>query len=792
MSAMKSEILTTCYQLVAAGINGTYQGILIAILVGLGLRMFQRTNAATRYAVWFGTLLLLALIIPAQCLRGRWDASLNPSTAKSPASAPTLHPDMDVIRLEASSVPVHSDAESGELEGDAQLPGNIGEFDPGCRVAEQFSHVGPGTAADSQSPENPADAVVLALPEAAHSDRLDPTATPDSKFLSPVNQRLKWLGERMVAPVSPWKVAPGSPLVVMALLPIIWLMVATVKGSFLVWQLFQIRRLKVSSIEPRPELQGLFHSLRESMDTRRNNSLRVSADCRSAVVLGFFRPVILLPADASLEASEPVLRHELAHVRRHDDWANLIQQSIKALFFFHPAIAWVSKRISLEREIACDDQVLQSPLRPRAYALLLADLAGRMQPSVLAPGVSTNHSQLKQRIDMILNLNRNTSPRLAKARLGLLATATALLAAAAIYSAPRLAFAQTAAPVPPTPAPALQPGFPGALGATVAPPAPAAVSEDATTLQPPTPPAVILTTPSIPGGPRYKPGNSVSVEVLPAPVARPSITILTAPTAALAPAAPIAPVPAIPPVAGAPLIASADYPSQPGPGQPEMPRPARRPGRDASLEERLDRLEKMVESLVAQQKGKPYPFEPSPKTPSAESKSNWKGYPDGGNQWEPKPADMAKKQAEYDLKRADMAKRMAELDKQAGQDDPRMAGKIKEIAEQEAKIAAAAEQAARDAERAARDADRGRAVRKTLEGSKQELDGLRRQHEMLEKQMEKLNRQIEKLEREQQRSEEQLNKDEKGEAVLVGQNNSNTDQPGESSNKGLSPQPSKK
>src|ERR1051326_6271858 len=124
--------------------------------------------------------------------------------------------------------------------------------------------------------------------------------------------------------------------------------------------------------------------------------------------------------------------------------AKLAQHCIKALFFLYPAIWWVSRRISLEREIACDDQVLQSPLRPKAYALLLADLAGRMQASVLAPGVSTNQSQLKQRIDMILNSNRNTSPRLAKVRLGLLATATALLAMAAIYLAPRLAFAQSA------------------------------------------------------------------------------------------------------------------------------------------------------------------------------------------------------------------------------------------------------------------------------------------------------------------------------------------------------------
>src|SRR5207247_2484980 len=81
----------------------------------------------------------------------------------------------------------------------------------------------------------------------------------------------------------------------------------------------------------------------------------------------------------------------------------------------HPAVWWISKRLSLEREIACDDYVLQSSAQPHAYALLLANLAARLQrcPPLLAPGASNNKTQLQQRIDMILNTRRNTSPRLA-------------------------------------------------------------------------------------------------------------------------------------------------------------------------------------------------------------------------------------------------------------------------------------------------------------------------------------------------------------------------------------------
>ena len=62
---MKPEFLKLCDAIVAAGANGVYQGIILALLVGLGLRLCRRTNAATRHGVWFATLLLLVLLIPA-------------------------------------------------------------------------------------------------------------------------------------------------------------------------------------------------------------------------------------------------------------------------------------------------------------------------------------------------------------------------------------------------------------------------------------------------------------------------------------------------------------------------------------------------------------------------------------------------------------------------------------------------------------------------------------------------------------------------------------------------------
>jgi beta-lactamase regulating signal transducer with metallopeptidase domain len=789
MSAMKNEILTICYQLVAATVNGTYQGILIAVLVAASLRMSRRTNAATRYAVWLGTLLLLALIIPAHFLRSRLDAGVTPATVETSVAAPVLPHDSDVISTEASSLPPDSDVESDSFAADARFPADNPGSDAECTGEPRCPDSASASGPSSQSSEDPTRAIVPASLEAAPSNQVGQSPTPEPGFLAGIRQKLTWLGGRMVTPVPPWKVAPKTRLLVAALLPMIWLTIAGAKGSFLIWQLFRIRRLKLNSVEPRPEFEALFLSLRESLGVRRNVTLRVSTDSRSAVVLGFFKPVILLPADAGLEACAHVLRHELAHVRRRDDWANLLQQSIKALFPFHPAIWWVSNRISLEREIACDDQVLQSHVRPRAYALLLADLAGRFQAPVLAPGVLNNQSQLKQRIDMILNSNRNTSPRLAKARLGLLGTAAALLAMTAIYAAPRLAFAQStdaAAPAPPS-----TPDGSGAAPNVPPTPAFAVAGETDSSVSSSDAPSALPPAPPVPTGPKFKPGSTISTDVQPAITPRPSITIGTPPTPALPPVAAVRAAPpalsttqpmtlVAPAAPVAPLVAATDSYAQSD--QPVAPRAARRsgkdpsleerldqlgvprrPGRDPSLEERLDRLEKMVESLVAQQKKTPNQFEFSPKTPPPGGMNfNWKSS-EFGNDWGQKQADFAKKQAEFELKRADMAKLQAEIDKL--NTDAKISPKARELAEQQAKMAGdqarIAEQAAREAQRAARDA---RTIRKPRAASHEELNSLHKQREMLQKQMETLDRQIEKLEKQQKQLDEKLENGEQGQS----------------------------
>jgi D-alanyl-D-alanine endopeptidase (penicillin-binding protein 7) len=116
----------------------------------------------------------------------------------------------------------------------------------------------------------------------------------------------------------------------------------------------------------------------------------------SLVVLGWLKPVVLIPAAAlmalSPEGLEALLAHELAHIRRGDFLANVIQTLAEALLFYHPAVWWLSRRIRQERELCCDDAAAAICGDPILYASALARLEDlRIHPKLipdLAPAAS--------------------------------------------------------------------------------------------------------------------------------------------------------------------------------------------------------------------------------------------------------------------------------------------------------------------------------------------------------------------------------------------------------------------
>jgi uncharacterized protein (TIGR03435 family) len=145
-------------------------------------------------------------------------------------------------------------------------------------------------------------------------------------------------------------------------------------------------------------------------------------------VLGVLRPVLMLPegitARLSPEQLEAVVAHELCHVRRRDNLAAAIHMLVEALFWFHPLVWWIGKRMVEERERACDEEVLRLGNEPRVYAESIVSVCKFYLPAPLACASGVTGADLKKRITDIM-MNR-TLRRLSAAQKALLAAAAAI------------------------------------------------------------------------------------------------------------------------------------------------------------------------------------------------------------------------------------------------------------------------------------------------------------------------------------------------------------------------------
>jgi beta-lactamase regulating signal transducer with metallopeptidase domain/predicted metallopeptidase len=151
---------------------------------------------------------------------------------------------------------------------------------------------------------------------------------------------------------------------------------------------------------------------------------------------GIWNPVVLLPEDADQWPAEwrrIVLLHELAHIKRRDCLTQLLAQFVCAIYWFNPLVWVAARQLRVEREIACDDYVLQAGTRASDYARYLLDFAGVMNtngspaglPSPAAAGIAC--SQLESRVRSILDpaIRRKSLSR--KARAIIFAAAACLL-----------------------------------------------------------------------------------------------------------------------------------------------------------------------------------------------------------------------------------------------------------------------------------------------------------------------------------------------------------------------------
>jgi len=183
-----------------------------------------------------------------------------------------------------------------------------------------------------------------------------------------------------------------------------------------------LRRLRLSAITQAPaSVRASFDRICNALGLRRVVVLRISTAIDSPMTLGTLRAIVLLPLTAITSLGpdelEVVLAHELAHVRRADFFWNILQTIAETLFFFHPAVWWISSRIRHERELCCDDLALSICPNPLTYASALYRLEehrSRHLRLAMALDGHASRNTLLTRIARILGepMTRIPSPRL--------------------------------------------------------------------------------------------------------------------------------------------------------------------------------------------------------------------------------------------------------------------------------------------------------------------------------------------------------------------------------------------
>lgn len=194
---------------------------------------------------------------------------------------------------------------------------------------------------------------------------LQPTASPNAVLQSASGIPTKAFESR-IQPCLSWIVLAWS-------FGALLLALRTCSG--LVW----VHRIRQRDLDETPAIwQTRLAQLGERLNLRRLPELRVSRLVDSPMVIGWWRPVVLLPA-AAISGMDPLLleallAHELAHIKRLDYLVNLVQHGLEMLLFYHPAIWWLSRQVRLERELICDELAAGILGEPRRLALALKEL----------------------------------------------------------------------------------------------------------------------------------------------------------------------------------------------------------------------------------------------------------------------------------------------------------------------------------------------------------------------------------------------------------------------------------
>jgi beta-lactamase regulating signal transducer with metallopeptidase domain len=173
-------------------------------------------------------------------------------------------------------------------------------------------------------------------------------------------------------------------------------------GGFLLLE----RERRKQSFTVSARVLGICRTLQRQLGLDRTIRYCECAWLQAPAVIGWFRPIVLLPVTALTGLSEEQLQlvivHELAHIQRLDPFVNVFQICVETLLFYHPAVWWLNQRIRAEREHCCDDVALSICGNPVEYARALTLMEEWRSAPALA--MAANRGPLSERIFRVLGL----------------------------------------------------------------------------------------------------------------------------------------------------------------------------------------------------------------------------------------------------------------------------------------------------------------------------------------------------------------------------------------------------
>ena len=358
-------------------LDGIWLGAVLAVVLAIGLRALKGINAASRHAIWYAALIAIAAM---PVVGFGW--SLSHASAPAASAPPTGESWQNAI-THTSSARTGTQPATG-----------------GAHVAAQTRSMGTDRAQSSYTNVPP-------------------------------------------APLWPF----SASQVILAIVGIAGVISIAGLGGVLL-SLIRLLAVKNESRAFDPAIEATLRRWSERPAGGREVSLRVSQGVDVPAAVGFLHPSILVPASwpANLEADEldKIVMHEYSHLRRADDWTAFVQRLAERIFWFNPAMRYIAGRANLEREIACDDWVVSEYTSATSYAECLwriAQFAHMPAAKSLVPAALVTRAQIVERIEHLMNSERDIVPRIRPAALAAIVPLAAALLVIGVVRAPAITLA---------------------------------------------------------------------------------------------------------------------------------------------------------------------------------------------------------------------------------------------------------------------------------------------------------------------------------------------------------------